>query len=198
MKTIKKIKPKTTIIVIALITLLALTLGGCATFKSQLKDIGAEWLGLERTFRVYDDYGNETLVVTGKNTDMQPSEVENVIMIEVDGSRWQHVGSTLIAYETGLENKIESYRNALNLSGDNKGTITAVDKALNQWFSTTIGLKRVVMVKTQSGVPIAVFEGDNVLVEASTLPSTTKILIDNKRLHIYRADLEILEASLFE
>jgi len=119
-----------------------------------------------------------------------------VILIEVDGSRWQHVGSTLIAFESNLVNHIDGYKDALNLSGKG-GSITAIDKAVNQFFSNAIGLQRIIIVKTQAGVPIAVFEGDNVLVEASTLPQTTKILIDNKRLHIYRADLEIIETSLF-
>lgn len=159
--------------------------------------MSAEWVGLERTFRVYDDQGNETMTVTGDNTDMQASEVSNALMIEVDGSRWQHVGSTMIAYETGLENVVEDYNDALKLSG-NGGTITSIDKALNQFISNTTGLERIIIVKTQTGVPIAVFEGDNVLVEDSALPQTTKILIDDQRLHVYRADLEVIEKSLFD
>lgn len=169
---------------------------GCATLRSQFKDMGAEILGLQRTFVVYDDSGNETMTVTGTRTDMQPSEVENMLLIEVDGSRWQHVGSTMLAFESGLKNHIDGYKEALTLTGSG-GTITAIDKTLNQFFSNTIGLERIVIVKTQAGVPIAVFEGNNVLVEASALPQTTKILIDNKRLHVYRADLEIIESSLF-
>ncbi|MCK8059668.1 MULTISPECIES: DUF5052 family protein [unclassified Fusibacter] len=178
--------------------LLMLTLSGCTSLKSQFKDLSAEWVGLERTFTVFNDYGDITMSVTGTNTDMQPSEVENVLMIEVDGSRWQHVGSTMIAFETGLVNHIDAYKDALDLSGDNSGTITSIDKALNQFFSNTSGLARVVIIKTQTGMPIAVYEGDKVLVEASALPNTTKILIDNKRLHVYRADLEIIEKSLFD
>jgi len=184
------------ILLIALAFILVFTVG-CTSLRSEFKDISAEWVGLERTFRVYDDFGNETMVVTGDNTDMQPSEVSNVLLIEVDGSRWQHVGSTLIAYETGLKNEVEEYKEALNLSGDGSG-ITSINKALNEFISQTTGLERVIIVKTQTGIPIAVFEGDNVLIEESSLPSTTKILIDNKRLHVYRADLEVIEKSLFE
>jgi len=180
-----------------IIMFVVLTLVGCTAVKSQFKDMSAEWIGLERTFRVYDDFGNETMVVTGSNTDMQPSEVANVLMIEVDGSRWQHVGSTMIAYETGLENTVEAYKDALNLTGEG-GSITAVDKALNSFISTTKGLERIIIIKTQTGIPIAVFEGDKVLIEESALPQTTKIMIDNMRLHVYRADLEIIEKSLFD
>jgi len=184
-------------ILILLVLALVLTTIGCTSLKSSMKDFSAEWVGLERTFRVYDDKGNETMVVTGDNTDMQPSEVSNMLMIEVDGSRWQHVGSTMIAHETGLENVVEGYKDALNLSGDGNG-ITSVNKALNQFISTTTGLERIVIIKTQTGIPIAVFEGDKVLIEDSALPQTTKILIDDMRLHVYRADLEIIEKSLFE
>lgn len=187
-------KKRSTII---LIIVLLFALVGCTAIKSQFKDLSAEIIGLERTFTVYDDYGNVTMTVTGDNTDMQPSEVENVLLIEVDGSRWQHVGSTMIAYESGLVNHIDEYNEALNLTGDGSG-ITSINKAVNEFFSKTKGLERIIIVKTQTGVPIAVFEGDKVLVEASSLPSTTKILIDNKRLHIYRADMEVIEKSLFK
>lgn len=186
-------KKKITILVI----IMALLLVGCSSLKSSFKDFSAEWVGLERTFKVFDDYGNETMSVTGSNTDMQPSEVSNMLMIEVDGSRWQHVGSTLIAYESDLENEVDAYKEAINLEGKG-GSITSIDKALNQFVSNTKGLKRIIIIKTQTGVPIAVFEGDQVLVENSALPSTTKILIDDKRLHVYRADLEIIEKSLFQ
>ncbi|MCH4890068.1 DUF5052 family protein [Acidaminobacter sp. JC074] len=179
------------------ILIISLVFVGCTSLKSQFKDMSAEWIGLERTFKVYDDDGNETMTVTGDNTDMQPSEVSGVLMIEVDGSRWQHVGSTLIAYETGLENHVDDYKDALTLSGDGSG-ITSISKALNEFVATTSGLERVIIVKTQTGKTIAVFEGDNVLIEDSALPNTTKVLIDNKRLHIYRADLEVIEKSLLD
>lgn len=181
---------------VALLILLILSVG-CSTLTSQFKDLSAEIIGLSRTFSVYDDYGNLTMTVQGTRTDIQPSEVENVLLIEIDGSRWQHVGSTMIAHESNIENHILTYQEALNLTG-NGGSITAIDKQLNSFFANTVGLERVVIVKTQAGVPIAVFEGNNVLVEASALPQTTKILIDGKRLHVYRADLEIIEASLFK
>lgn len=186
---------KKKLLIITLIMVILIT--GCTTLRSQIKDISAEWIGLERTFQVYDDFGNVTMVVKGDNTDIQASDVENVLLIEVDGSRWQHVGSTMIAYESGLENMVEDYKDAINLTGDG-GTITSVDKALNEFFATTTGLERVIIIKTQTGVPVAVFEGDNVLIEESALPSTTKILLDNTRLHVYRADLEIIEKSLFK
>ncbi len=184
--------------ILILVVVFTLILTGCSSIKSAFKDYSAELIGLEREFQVFDDDGNITMTVTGSNTDMKSSEVENVILIEVDGSRWQHVGSTLIAFETGLINYIDDYKDAMNLSGDNKGTITAIDSALNQFVSNTSGLERIIIVKTQNGVPIAVFDGDKVLVEESALPNTTKILIDNKRLHVYRADLEIIEKSLLD
>lgn len=189
---------KKKLLLVSVISLSIILLIGCSSIKSKIKDYSAELIGLEREFHVYDDDGNETLFVKGDNTDMQASEVDNVLLIEVDGSRWQHVGSTLIAYESGITNYVNDYKEALNLSGDNKGTITAIDSALNQFVSGTSGLKRIIIVKTQNGIPVAVFDGDKVLIEESSLPNTTKVLIDGKRLHIYRADLEIIEKSLLK
>ena len=185
---------KKAIVLLTIIILINIT--ACSEFRSKIKDYSAEWIGLEREFHVYDDAGNETMFVKGKNTDMQKSSVANVIRIEVDGHRWQHVGSTMIAYETGLENYVDRYKEKLILDGRNSGSITAIDKELNEFVARLTGLQRIVIVKTQRGVPIAVFDGNNVFIEESSLPDTTKVLIDNKRLHIYRADLEVIEKSL--
>lgn len=183
---------------IFLIIILTLSLASCTAISSSFKDFSAELIGLERIFNVYDDAGNLTMSVTGDNTNIEASDVENVLLIEVDGSRWQHVGSTLIAFENGLENYVEQYRDTLTLDGKDSGSITSIDTAVNDFLSKTSGLSRIIIVKTQTGIPVAVFEGDKVLVEASSLPNTTKVLIDGKRLHIYRADLEVIETSLFD
>lgn len=183
---------------IIVILTLTLSLASCKAISSSFKDFSAELIGLERVFNVYDDAGNLTMSVTGDNTNIEASDVENVLLIEVDGSRWQHVGSTLIAYENGLDNYVDQYRDTLTLDGKGSGSITSIDSTINDFLSKTTGLSRIIIVKTQTGIPIAVFEGDKALVESSSLPNTTKILIDGKRLHIYRADLEVIETSLFE
>lgn len=174
-------------------------LSGCTKMQSQMKDFKAETIGLARNFDVYDDYGNKTLSVSGNNTDMQPSDVENVLVITIDGSTWQHVGSTMVAAESGLENIVDTYelKTEIDTSGTG-GFFTGLDRKVNSFVAGMTGLERVLIVKNQAGVIVGVYEGDRVLVENSELPNMTKILIDGKRLHVYRADFEILEQRMLK
>ena len=187
-------------VLILMLIVLTVIISGCTKFQSSIKDLKAETFGIERTFNVYDDFGNQTMTVTGKSTDIQPSEVENVLLITIDGYSWQHVGSSMIAVETGLENLVETYdvNQTVDTTAEGKGILTTLDRSINKFKSELTGLKRVIVIKNQSGVIIAVYEGDNVLVEESSLPSSTKILIDNKRMTIYRCDFEIFEAGMLK
>ena len=183
-----------------LLIVLVLSVSGCTKFKSSIKDLKAETFGISRTFNVYDDFGNQTMTISGKSTDMQSSEVENVILITIDGYTWQHVGSSMIAVEDGLENLVETYElnQSIDTSTQGNGGFTSIDRSINNFKSEFSGLKRIIVVKNQSGVIIAIYEGENVLVEESSLPSATKILIDNKRMTIYRCDFEIFEAGMLQ
>ncbi len=115
-----------------LILTILIGVSGCTKIQSQIKDFKAETIGLARTFSVYDDFGNVTMTVSGKNTDIQPSEVENVLLITIDGSTWQHVGSSMVAAEQGLENIVNTYelKTEIDTSGD-ASLFTGLDRKVN-------------------------------------------------------------------
>lgn len=184
------------IVLLVLALSLAVVAAGCTQIQSQFKDFKAETLGLAREFDVYDDFGNKTMTVSGNNTDMQPSDVENVLYITIDGHVWQHVGSSMIAAEKGIENIVDTYEMKTDVKSESGGTLTSLDRSINNFKAGFSGLDRVIIVKNQMGVIVGVYEGNKVFVEESSLPNTTKILIDGKRLHIYRCDFEIFEEEL--
>jgi len=185
------------LIVGILVFMMIFALSGCTKLQSQIKDFKAETIGLSREFTVYDDFGNTTMTVSGENTDIQPSDVENVLLITIDGSTWQHVGSSMVAAEKGIENIVDTYDLKTEIdTTDNASLFTGLDRKVNNFMAGMTGLDRVLVVKNQSGVIVGVYEGDNVFVEDSSLPNTTKILIDGKRLHIYRSDFEIFEQRM--
>lgn len=180
-----------------LIFVMLFAMTGCTKLQSQIKDFKAETIGLSREFTVYDDFGNTTMTVSGENTDIQPSDVENVLLITIDGSTWQHVGSSMVAAEEGIENIVDTYELKTEIdTSDNASLFTGLDRKVNNFMAGMTGLDRVLIVKNQSGVIVGVYEGNNVFVEESSLPNTTKILIDGKRLHIYRSDFEIFEQRM--
>jgi len=181
---------------IMMIFLIAFT--GCTKLKSTFKDLTAETIGLSRDFYVYDDFGNATMTVSGNSTDMESSEVDNVILITIDGYTWQHVGSSMIAAEKGVKNLVDEYNLETNIDSGKNGTgiLMSLDRKINNFKSKMTGLRRVLVIKNQSGVIVGVYEGNKVLVEESSLPQSTKILIDGKRMTIYRCDYEIFEQGM--
>jgi len=186
-------------ILLVSLLMIVFVLAGCTQFKSQVKDLKAETFGLARDFHVYDDFGNKTMTVSGKSTDIQPSEVSNVLLITIDGSTWQHVGSSMVVVEDSIKNLVDEYElNTEVDTSDNLRTLTSLDRNINKFKSNFTGLKRVIVVKNQAGVIVGIYEGNNVLVEESVLPNSTKILIDNKRMTIYRCDFEIFEADMLK
>ena len=61
------------------------------------------------------------------------------------------------------------------------------------------GKKRVVVIKSQLGVPICAFEGDNIYWEIpEDLPKMTKLMIDGKPLYIHRVNYQIIDTSLID
>lgn len=187
-----------TYIGLLLIVTLAFAFSGCTKLSSSIKDFQSETLGLAREFHVYDDFGNETMVISGQSTDIQASEVANVLLITIDGKSWEHVGSSMIIAEKGVENIMGKFELSQAIGNGKGGTLTFLDRKINHFVSGLTGLGRVIVVKNQAGVIIGVYEGDSVLVEASALPQSTKILIDGKRLTIYRCDYEIFEQDLLK
>lgn len=54
-----------------------------------------------------------------------------------------------------------------------------------------------VLIRSQQGLPIAVFTGDEVSTfQAKNIPNSTALLIDGKRVFLYRVDFSIYDTSL--
>ncbi len=186
-----------------LLTLAALALfSGCARERSAIKDTQADLLGLSRSVSVYDFNGNRTEYYEGDNVRLDKSDIANAILITMDGRSMTMVGNTALILEKGVENKLdnpefmaefESIQSELSKPQGGGSGLPFLDKRWNKLVSGVSGLKRVLVVKSESGAIIGVFQGKNVLLETSDLEKTTKILIDGKRLHLHRTNYTILE-----
>ena len=56
-----------------------------------------------------------------------------------------------------------------------------------------------IMISSQLGVPIAIYEGNNVRVTIpNDLPKTTRITIDGKSLYVHRANYQIIDMDLIK
>lgn len=182
--------------------LLVLALAGCTKERSALKDTQADLLGLSRSISVYDFNGARTEYYEGDNVRLDKSEIANAILITMDGRSMTMVGNTALILEKGIENKLDdpefmtefqSIQSELSQPQGSGSGFTFLDKRWNKLISGVSGLNRILIVKSESGKIIGVFQGKNVLLESSELEKTTKILIDGKRMHLHRTNYTIIE-----
>lgn len=192
------------------IALLILMLGlaaasvGCAKEQSLFKDTQADLLGLSRSVSVYDFEGQRTEYYEGDNVRLDRSDIPNAILITMDGRSMTMVGNTALILEKGVVNRmedpefmaeLESIQNELALPQGGGSGFTFLDRRWNKLVAGVSGLNRILIVKSESGKIIGVFQGKNVLLESSDLEKTTKILIDGKRMHLHRTNYTIIELN---
>lgn len=190
------------LLLMSAILVIALIGAGCTKERSALKDTQADLLGLNRSVSVYDFSGNRTEYYEGDNVRLDKSEIANAILITMNGRSITMVGNTALILEKGIENKMDdpeftaafdTLQADLSKPMDGGSGFTFLDKRWNNLMSGVSGLKRILIVKSESGKIIGVFQGKNVLLEDSELEKTTKVLIDGKRLHLHRTNYTIIE-----
>ena len=84
------------------------------------------------------------------------------------------------------------------LEGQGSSTgIMAIDRRINE-YANYFGKELVVLISSQNGTPVALFQGDNVYTEIpGDLPKTTLIHIDGALVYVHRANIDILPAEMF-
>ena len=194
---------KKTILISLTALVLALALAGCAFMDAFVGKLKGELFGNDYIIRQYDDFGNLVFTVRGDKVTMdceldENGEVSSYIDITIDGQSWKHVGSTLVFAQEGVD-LITDFQIPEDMENDGTGTgLMAVDRRINE-YANLFGKKLVVVVSSQNGTPIGLFQGDNCYVEIpGDLPKTTLIHIDGKLVYVHRANVDIIPASLFE
>ena len=189
-------------IAMALAVVLVLSLAGCAAVSSFLNTLKGELFGNGYKISQYDNFGNLVFTVYGDRVTMDcelddNGEVSSYIDITIDGKSWQHVGSTLVFMQEGVD-MITDFQVPEEMEDAGMSTgLMAVDRRINE-YANYFGKKLVVVVSSQNGTPIGLFQGDSCYTEIpGDLPKTTLIHIDGKRVYVHRANVDILPASLF-
>lgn len=194
----------------AVICILAGAVGGWAVFGNWLNNVRGELIGQSFEVSQYDNSGNKTLTLSGEkisigllensaNLESEDSGFKSeVLEITVDGKVWNEVGNTLIFAETGLEPVVDfSMPETIESTSGSTGLMPA-DKVLNK-FRNLIGDAKTIVIYSQLGDPIAVYQGNEVYIEVpSDLPKTTRLVVDGKSLYINRANYDIISTSLVE
>lgn len=196
-----KLKKKYIALALALcLTLCCIT--GCAAFDTFLGKLQGELFGNQYNISQYDNFGNLVFTIHGDRVTMdceldEDGEVSSYIDITIDGKQWQHVGGTLVFAQEGVD-MITDFQIPEEMEGSNSSTgLMAVDRKINH-YANLMGKKLVVLVSSQNGTPIGLFQGDSCYTEIpGDLPKTTLINIDGKMVYVHRANVDILPASMF-
>ena len=198
------------IISISLVAALVLTLAGCNWFEKKLGDLKEALVGREMIIQTYDENSQLIDRVQGKSvsikaddefelTDVDGNVVEksSVLNVTVGGNEIIHVGSSLISHELGLENIFDVYAKSVDLDNFDR-SVPFVNRMVNELKNYTTGKDKIILIRSQSGQPLATFAGDDVSYYATDIENSTALLIDGEFLFIYRCDYTIYDTELLQ
>ena len=193
-------KKKLFISLVAVLLCVAMT--GCSFIGAYLSQLKGELFGNDYDIRQYDDFGNLVFTIHGNKVTMdceldEYGEVTSYIDITIDGKSWKHVGSTLVFAQRGVD-MITDFQLPEDMQSPTGGTgLMAIDRRINE-YANYFGKDLVVLVSSQNGTPIGLFQGNDCYTEIpGDLPKTTLIHIDGKLVYVHRANVDIIPASLF-
>ena len=193
-------KKKVFISVIALALVMALA--GCSAIGAFVSKLKGELFGNDYIIRQYDDFGNLVFTIHGDKVTMdceldEYGEVSSYIDITIDGESWKHVGSTLVFAQEKAD-MITDFQIPEEMENQGSGSgLMAVDRRINE-YANLVGKELVVLISSQNGTPVALFQGNNVYTEIpGDLPKTTLIHIDGAMVYVHRANIDIIPAEMF-
>lgn len=202
-------KNKKKIVVLMLCMMVSLGSVGCAKLKDFFNTVKGELVGQHFDISMYDDSGSKTLELSGKKISIGLLEnsanfnVEDtgfkseVLDITINGKQMLQVGNTCVFAEKGLD-MITNFEVPKKIEATSGGGFVPLDRFVND-FKNEIGKSKVIIISSQEGLPIGVYQGDSVYVTIpSDLPKMTRLNIDGKSLYIHRANYTILDSELIK
>lgn len=197
------------IIAISLMILSLFTLIGCAKISDYFNKIKGKIVGEDMSINFYNDYGDKTLEVVGSkitinllennaNFNVEEAGFESsVLEVTVNGNQIFQVGNTMIVEEDGLD-PIEDFEMESTIDINNGGGYVPLDRYIND-IKNKIGEEKTIIISSDLGIPIAVYEGKDVYVTIpEDLPKMTRLNIDGKTMYIHRANYIILDTDMIK
>lgn len=194
------------LIVVSLIAILT----ACNLLEYEVGNLKEELKGREMLIQTYDEnsqlidrvQGTSIGINADKKFSLEDSEgntVEksSVLNIVVGEKQMLHVGSSLIAHETGLQNLIEEFAKQVDINNFDK-SVPFLNRMVTDLQNITTGKSKIILIRSQSGQPLATFAGDEVSYFSTNIDKSTALLVDGKFLLIYRCDYSIYDTALLK
>lgn len=192
--------------ILAIVTLVMalISLSACQDITMMFKGFEESFKGLEMTIQTYDEESQLIDRVIGKSimierdstfdTDLESAD-SSVIQITIGEKEMHHVGSSMVIAERGLENVFDAYAKKNDIQEMQRG-VPIVNSMINDFRNSFTGKKKVVLIRSQNGTPLATYAGDNVSLYKTEVPKSTGLLVDGKYLFVYRCDYTIYDLDL--
>lgn len=193
----------------------AFALGGvfimaaCQDVGMTSKDIHEIVDGLSMTVKTYDENSQVIDTVSGKSlmidrdtrfdstdSDGTSKNDSSVVDITIGKSEMIHVGSSMVIQEQGLTDIFNQYAKTVNITSEDTRGLPFMNKLINRYKDSFEGKKRVILIRSQNGTPLATFAGNKVTPYSTDVPKSTALLIDDHLLLIYRCDYTIYDKDL--
>jgi len=181
------------------------TLSGCQDVRMWFKGFEQSFKGLEMTIRTYDEESQVMDEISGKSIMIErDSEFDSdeeradssVIRVTIGSKELHHVGSSMVIEEQGLENIFDDYAKTVDYQNIERG-IPVLNAMVNQYKQSFTGKKKVVLIRSQNGTPLATYAGNKVSLYKTDVPKSTGLLIDGRYLFVYRCDYTVYDTDLF-
>lgn len=202
-------KNKKKIMVLMLCSMVSFSFVGCAELKDLANTVKGQLVGQQFDISMYDDSGSKTLEVSGKkitigllensaNFNVEDSGFKSEVLdITINGKQMLQVGNTCVFAEKGLD-MITDFEVPTKVEANSGGGFVPLDRLVND-YKNSIGKSKVIIISSQEGLPVGVYQGDSVYVTIpSDLPKMTRLNIDGKSLYIHRANYTILDSELIK
>lgn len=202
---------KNSLVKVSLLGCILLTVGllsGCAGLMHFGEQINKAWKGVPAVMSTYDQEGNKIDEIKGEsfnfsrdkrfdttNSEGTSNNDSSVLLISIGKSHISHVGSTMILAEKGLKDVTDKVDKRLALSNIEAGTPfinSFIENHRNLWS----GKSKTLMIRSQDGLPVAVYSGNKVEIFPTDIPKSTWFRVDGKMLLVYRADYTVYDTDL--
>lgn len=196
--------------------MICLSLFGCGSIQQQVNDWNGHISGNTYTIDTFDNYGTKVLTTHGDRIDVSGNIVQeetysndadstgyintlsSVITLNIDGSQMLTCGDTCIFYENGLIPDYDFSVEEIDSHSDSITDVPLISGVVNR-VKNRFGKPVVVIVKSQTGVPIYAFSGRKVTWSIpADLPKFTKLMVDGKALYLHRANFQIIDKNLID
>jgi hypothetical protein len=178
---------------------------GCNDVTVNFNELNSKLNGRSATIQTYDEQSNIIDQIHGKSIDFDSDNrfsedkdaKSEVVDITVGGKRMEHVGSSLILYEDGLTDIFAQYAKKVDVKNFDR-SVPFLNRMINSLNNSFDGKSMAVLIRSQSGMPLATFAGNSVSIYATDSGKTTVFLIDGKVLIVYRCDYTTYETALLK